>query len=213
MSGKEQLQVDAPFPALESLSKDSSPSVHLDALRGLAAFCVLLSHWRDALFVDFPTIRQHNALDANGVSFVSLRDSLDLCTPSGRLMFQVVGAMAEFERAPTQERVRAGLQLAQTKACILPLPQIKTLPADGMFTADLNHRCAGLCLSQYSQNLIFRMTLLRHVLALLSAFRESRKTKISTYRRYSFRVLGHCATLALSLVQNIRHASAERGSR
>ncbi len=62
MSGKEQLQLDAPpVPVLGSLSKDSSPSVHLDALRGLAAFCVLLSHWRDAFFVDFPPIRQHNA--------------------------------------------------------------------------------------------------------------------------------------------------------
>jgi hypothetical protein len=38
-------------------------------------------------------------LDAAGVAFVSERDNLDIRTPSGRLMFQVVGAMAEFERA------------------------------------------------------------------------------------------------------------------
>ena len=30
-----------------------------------------------------------------GISFVSLRDNLDLSTPSGRLMFQIIGAMAE----------------------------------------------------------------------------------------------------------------------
>ncbi len=36
---------------------------------------------------------------ALGVAFVSLRDNLDLSTPSGRLMFQIIGAMAEFERA------------------------------------------------------------------------------------------------------------------
>jgi DNA invertase Pin-like site-specific DNA recombinase len=54
-------------------------------------------------------------LDAAGVSFVSVRDNLDLSTPSGRLMFQVVGAMAEFEGAPTQERVRAGLRLVKSK--------------------------------------------------------------------------------------------------
>ena len=46
-------------------------------------------------------------LDAYGVTFVSLRDNLDLSTPSGRLMFQIIGAMAEFERALIQERVRA----------------------------------------------------------------------------------------------------------
>jgi DNA invertase Pin-like site-specific DNA recombinase len=38
-------------------------------------------------------------LEARGVTFVSLRDNLDLSTPSGRLMFQIIGAMAEFERS------------------------------------------------------------------------------------------------------------------
>jgi len=33
--------------------------------------------------------------------FISLRDNLDLSTPSGRLMFHVVAAMAEFERENT----------------------------------------------------------------------------------------------------------------
>src|SRR5450755_2498236 len=41
-------------------------------------------------------------LDSLGVAFVSLRDNLELTTPSGRLMFQVIGAMAEFERALIQ---------------------------------------------------------------------------------------------------------------
>jgi len=48
-------------------------------------------------------------LAALGVAFISLRDNLDVSTPSGRLMFQIIGAMAEFERALIQERVRAGL--------------------------------------------------------------------------------------------------------
>jgi DNA invertase Pin-like site-specific DNA recombinase len=60
---------------------------------------------------------------AYGVSFVSLRDNLDLSTPSGRLMFQVVGAMAEFERALTQERVKAGLRLAKSKGKRLGRPR------------------------------------------------------------------------------------------
>jgi peptidoglycan/LPS O-acetylase OafA/YrhL len=41
-----------------------SPSVHLDALRGFAAFCVLLNHFRDALFVDYEAIARHNPLTA-----------------------------------------------------------------------------------------------------------------------------------------------------
>ena len=54
-------------------------------------------------------------LAALGVAFISLRDNLDLSTPSGRLMFQIIGAMAEFERALIQERVRAGLRNARSK--------------------------------------------------------------------------------------------------
>jgi DNA invertase Pin-like site-specific DNA recombinase len=49
------------------------------------------------------------------IAFISLRDNLDLSTPSGRLMFQIIGAMAEFERALIQERVRAGLRNAKAK--------------------------------------------------------------------------------------------------
>ena len=52
-------------------------------------------------------------LDSYGVTFASLKDNLDLSTASGRLMFQIIGAMAEFERALIQERVRAGLQNAK----------------------------------------------------------------------------------------------------
>jgi DNA invertase Pin-like site-specific DNA recombinase len=54
-------------------------------------------------------------LEALGVTFVSLKDGFDLSTPSGRLMFQIVGAMAEFERNLIRERVRAGMQNAKAK--------------------------------------------------------------------------------------------------
>ena len=49
-------------------------------------------------------------LEALGVTFVSLKDNWDLTTPSGRLMFQIVGAMAEFERSLIAERIRAGMR-------------------------------------------------------------------------------------------------------
>ncbi len=77
-------------------------------------------------------------LDAYGVAFVSLKDNLDLSTPSGRLMFQIIGAMAEFERALVQERVRAGLRNARTNGKTLGRPravvdaaQIASLRASG----------------------------------------------------------------------------------
>jgi DNA invertase Pin-like site-specific DNA recombinase len=75
-------------------------------------------------------------LEARGVTFVSLRDNLDLSTPSGRLMFNVIGAMAEFERALIQERVRAGLRNARAKGKRLGRPRVT---ADGRQVAALRN--------------------------------------------------------------------------
>jgi DNA invertase Pin-like site-specific DNA recombinase len=63
-------------------------------------------------------------LDAYGVAFISFRDNLDLSTPSGRLMMQLLGAMAEFERALIQERVKAGLRNAKAKGVRLGRPRV-----------------------------------------------------------------------------------------
>jgi DNA invertase Pin-like site-specific DNA recombinase len=62
-------------------------------------------------------------LDSYGVAFVSLKDNLDLSTPSGRLMFRIIGAMAEFERALIQERVRSGLKAARARGKQLGRPR------------------------------------------------------------------------------------------
>jgi DNA invertase Pin-like site-specific DNA recombinase len=78
-------------------------------------------------------------LDAYGVAFVSLRDNLDLSTASGRLMFQIIGAMAEFERALIQERVCCGLKNARAHGKQLGRPKrivdrdrILVMKAEGM---------------------------------------------------------------------------------
>jgi DNA invertase Pin-like site-specific DNA recombinase len=83
-------------------------------------------------------------LDALGIAFVSLRDNLDLTTPSGRLMMQLLGAMAEFERALCQERVKAGLRNARAKGKRLGRPrtyvnldQISALRASGASWHDI----------------------------------------------------------------------------
>jgi DNA invertase Pin-like site-specific DNA recombinase len=54
-------------------------------------------------------------LQAYGVAFVSLRDNLDLSTPSGRLMMHIIGAMAQFERELIRERVTAGIHAARAR--------------------------------------------------------------------------------------------------
>jgi len=79
-------------------------------------------------------------LNAYGVAFISFRDNLDLSTPSGRLMFQIIGAMAEFERSLIQERVKAGLRNARAKGKRLGRPSVHV---DGAEIARLRSQGLG----------------------------------------------------------------------
>jgi putative DNA-invertase from lambdoid prophage Rac len=56
------------------------------------------------------TLQELNALD---VGFVSLSEPLDLTTPSGRAMAEMLGVFAEFERKIRRERVKAGISRAR----------------------------------------------------------------------------------------------------
>jgi len=47
------------------------------------------------------------------VGFRSLTEAIDTTTPAGRMMMQMVGAFAEFERAMLRERTKAGLEAAR----------------------------------------------------------------------------------------------------
>ena len=57
-------------------------------------------------------------IDKAGAGFRSLTESIDTTTPAGRMMMQMVGAFAEFEREMIRERTRAGLQAARAKGRI-----------------------------------------------------------------------------------------------
>ena len=48
-----------------------------------------------------------------GAGFRSLTEQIDTTTPAGRMMMQMVGAFAEFERAMIRERTSAGLAAAR----------------------------------------------------------------------------------------------------
>src|SRR6516225_9393205 len=59
-----------------------------------------------------------------GIEFVSLSESLDTATPAGRMVFTVLGAVAELERSLIAERVRAGLRNARSKGKRLGRPRV-----------------------------------------------------------------------------------------
>jgi DNA invertase Pin-like site-specific DNA recombinase len=52
-------------------------------------------------------------LGDSGAGFSSLTEAIDTTTPAGRMMMQMVGAFAEFERAMLRERTKAGLDSAR----------------------------------------------------------------------------------------------------
>ncbi len=63
-------------------------------------------------------------LESFGVAFISLKDSIDLTTAQGRLMFQIIAAMAEFERALICERVKSGMANARSKGKQIGRPSL-----------------------------------------------------------------------------------------
>jgi len=69
-------------------------------------------------------LRALETFNALGVAFVSLSESLDTSTPAGKMVFTVLGAVAELERSLIAERVRAGLRNARAKGKRLGRPRV-----------------------------------------------------------------------------------------
>jgi DNA invertase Pin-like site-specific DNA recombinase len=63
-------------------------------------------------------------LDAKGVGFRSLRESIDTNTPGGKLVFHLFGALAEFERDLIRERTGAGLASARARGRLGGRPKV-----------------------------------------------------------------------------------------
>ena len=92
-------------------------------------------------------INSLSELQALKVSFVSYQENIDFSTPAGKMMFHMVGAMAEFERSLIQERVKAGMALAKLNGV-----QIGRKPTDATFLAQIieAHESAKLSVREIS---------------------------------------------------------------
>lgn len=89
-------------------------------------------------------LRALETFNALGIEFVSLSEQMDTSTPTGRMVFTVLGAVAELERSLIVERVRAGLRNARAKGKRLGRPRvhadsskIATLRSGGASWADV----------------------------------------------------------------------------
>src|SRR6202521_266759 len=68
-------------------------------------------------------LRALETFNALGIAFVSLSENVDTTTPTGKMIFTVLGTVAELERSLIVERVRAGLRNARAKGKTLGRPR------------------------------------------------------------------------------------------
>jgi DNA invertase Pin-like site-specific DNA recombinase len=69
-------------------------------------------------------LRALETFQALGIHFVSLTESVDTSTPVGKMVFTILGSVAEMERQMIVERVRAGLRNARAKGKTLGRPRV-----------------------------------------------------------------------------------------
>jgi len=62
-----------------------------------------------------------------GIGFVSCTEAIDTSLPHGEMLFQIIGAIAQWERSLIVERVRAGLQHARSQGKRLGRPPLRVL--------------------------------------------------------------------------------------
>jgi DNA invertase Pin-like site-specific DNA recombinase len=97
-------------------------------------------------------LRALETFNALGIAFVSLSEQLDTSTPTGKMVFTVLGAVAELERSLIVERVKAGLRNARAKgkrlgrpAKVLDVATVATLRGQGVsWRAISTHLGVGL---------------------------------------------------------------------
>jgi DNA invertase Pin-like site-specific DNA recombinase len=67
-----------------------------------------------------------------GIDFISATEGVDTTVPSGELVFQIFGAIAQFERALIAERVKTGIAEAKRNGKAIGRPAIKKLSEQEM---------------------------------------------------------------------------------
>ena len=83
-----------------------------------------------------------------GIDFVSVNESIDTSTPMGKMIFTVLGAVAELERNLIKERVQMGISRARKQGKALGRPRVEV---DPLQVAGL--RAMGLSWNQIAEKL------------------------------------------------------------
>lgn len=69
-------------------------------------------------------LRALETFKVQGIEFVSLSEQIDTSTPMGKMVFTILGSVAEMERSMIVERVKAGLRNARAKGKKIGRPHV-----------------------------------------------------------------------------------------
>ncbi len=101
-------------------------------------------------------------LNDRGIGFKSLNDGIDTTTSTGKLMFHIIGAIAEFERDLIRERTHAGLKAARArgrkggrplKGTPEKVKQVRAMLQDETITVKEACTAVGISRNTYYRNL------------------------------------------------------------
>lgn len=109
---------DKNFEEVASGGRWERPELHrmLDQLREGDVVVVYKLDRLSRSLKDLLTILEK--IEQAGAGFRSVTEAIDTTTPAGRMMMQMLGAFAEFEREMIRERTRAGLEAARLQGRI-----------------------------------------------------------------------------------------------
>jgi DNA invertase Pin-like site-specific DNA recombinase len=145
-------------PALDELMADAKKrKVDIVLVWRFDRFARSVSHLLQAL----ETFR------AVGIEFVSVSEQIDTASPAGKLVFTILGAVAELERSLIGERVRSGLRNARAKGKRLGRPPLRELIA-GLVTQLRRDRRQG--------RMSFKGLARKHGVSVWTAFHLCRKS-------------------------------------
>jgi DNA invertase Pin-like site-specific DNA recombinase len=118
--------VDAYIDDGVSGAKDSRPELNRLMADAHKRCFDVVAVWRFDRFARSVShlLRALETFSALGIAFVSLSEQMDTTTPTGKMVFTVLGAVAELERSLIAERVRAGIRNARAKGKTLGRPRV-----------------------------------------------------------------------------------------
>lgn len=122
-----RMEITEIYSDVMSGAKDKRPALDrlmADARRG--KFDVV-AVWRFDRFARSTShlLRALEEFAALGIDFVSLKESIDTSTPTGKMVFTVLAAVAELERSTITERVRAGQRAAKRRGVRFGRPTVE----------------------------------------------------------------------------------------